>query len=799
MITVRFIYFTGIKRGLFHNARLSGTWNSWGDIPMRDITAEDGCPAFELTVNFADALAGQEIRWGVRLDGPSGVNQWGIVTEDPDLGVIRPERHTILPEAGGQATARYHLTLSRFLGAQKFYQGGAERIRFAVWAPNAKKVEVVFGKKDNGYIADDGTGIDPHQPAIALHKIGDGIWASVPQPNFQSFVGLPYMYRIQNAQGVTRMRTDIHSRWQIGRGDKDPAHDAWDGSPATLDGSVSCSVVIDQDVVRKEFEPTTNPPTQITDEEFWSGEFTSGKPVPSRLPELVIYELHIGSLGYVAPNAGNVQVAGNLQDAMDFIPHLVSLGVNAVELLPVSEFGGTLAWGYGDTHLFVIESSAGGRDKYKHFVRECHRNGIAVIQDVVYNHFDTSRQARDEELYDSDAPEQDIYFWYEGRSTDYSNPKNGYLQNGSSGRTPRLWEENVRQMFTSSAAEFAEEFHVDGFRVDLTEAIHRDHWHEIDGRGSPVNSPRVFGQKLLREWSRTLNLIRPAVLRIAEDHSDWFAVTQPTDMAGMGFNAAWYARLYHDLIGDANNQLDKARVLHRAGFGTDDPVPLSQLSGSLASSGDARIVYHESHDEAGNSDDTMRTIRVAVNDAPLFGPTRDAAEARTRLVAGISILSAGTPMFLMGEEIGARAPFIHDQILQGREDILGERHTLGANLFRYYQDLIRLRRSSPGFRSRNIDIIHASDDARVIAFTRSDGATRELVVASLNTRPFDAGYIIQSSVDRLGPGQWQEVFNSDSRFYGGSDLGNFGAVLPSQDGRIEVRLPANALVVLSRM
>jgi 1,4-alpha-glucan branching enzyme len=309
----------------------------------------------------------------------------------------------------------------------------------------------------------------------------------------------------------------------------------------------------------------------------------------------------------------------------------------------------------------------------------------------------------------------------------------------------------------------------------------------------------IFGQKLLREWSRTLNLMRPAAMRIAEDHSEWPAVAQPTDMAGMGFNATWYAAFHHDLIGDAKDQADKARVLHRAGFGTDDPVPLSRLSGSLARTGDARIATQENHDEAGNHKGTQRTIRVAVNDAYLAGPTRDAAEARTRVVAGISILSAGTPMFLMGEEIGAWAPFIHDQILQNREDILGERHSLGANIFRCYQDLIRLRRDSRGFRSRNIDIIHAADDTRVIAFTRSDGATRELVVASLNNRPFDAGYIIQSSADRLSPGQWREVFNSDSRFYGGSDLGNFGAALPSQDGRIEVRLPANALVVLSRM
>lgn len=790
MITVQFVYVTGIKRSLLHNARLSGTWNNWGDIPMQEITADDGCPAFQVSVNFDDALAGQEIWWGVRMDGPAGVNQWGIVTEDPDPAVIKPECKTKLPAAAGQVIARYYLTLSRFLGAQKFYQGGEEKLRFAVWSQNAQNVEVVFGTKGSGYIYDNGTGIDPSRPVIPLKKIDDDIWASDPLPDFQSYVGLPYMYHLQNAQRAWRFRTDIHSRWQAGRGEIEPEHKPWDGTLATLDGGVSCSVIIDQDVVREEFEPSTNPPRQITDEEFWSREFTAGLPVPSQLTDLVIYELHIGSLGF-----GHGR-AGNLQDAMNFIPHLVSLGVNAVELLPVSGFNGTFNWGYGDTHHFVVESSAGGRDKYKHFVRECHRNGIAVIQDVCYNHFDNTAE-RAEWQYDSDLPEENIYYWYEGHSADHKNPDNGYLQNGSTGRTPRLYEEKVRKLFTSSAAEFAEEFHVDGFRVDLTDALHGDQHQEIDGL--QINRAKIFGQRLLREWSRTLNLIRPTAIRIAEDHTEWFKVTQPTDMdGGLGFNATWYARFYHDLIGDAPKQLDKARILHRAGFGTDDPVPMGQLAGSLAETRNAKIAYHENHDEAGYHEGTLRTIKAAINDAALFGPTRDAAEARTRLVAGVGILSAGTPLFLMGEEIGAQTIFKHDQI-PNRVDILGEAQGLGANLFRYYQDLIRLRLTRSEFRSRNIDIIHSSDDNRVIAFTRSDGATRQLVVASLNNRPFDGGYIIQSSADRLNPGQWREIFNSDSRFYGGSDLGNFGAALPSEDGRIEVRLPANALVVLNRL
>ena len=131
-------------------------------------------------------------------------------------------------------------------------------------------------------------------------------------------------------------------------------------------------------------------------------EFMPGLPVPTRLEDLVIYELHVGSLGFGKPGAGD------LSDAVQFIDHLRQLGVNAVELLPLAEFGGTLGWGYGNTHHLCIESSAGGRDKYRHFVRECHRHGIAVIQDVVYNHYDNDAE-RAEWQYDSTAPEDNIY------------------------------------------------------------------------------------------------------------------------------------------------------------------------------------------------------------------------------------------------------------------------------------------------------------------------------------------------------------------------------------------------------
>ena len=133
----------------------------------------------------------------------------------------------------------------------------AASLRFAVWAPNAQSVKVVFGKPASGYIANDGAGIDAARPLVDLSRSTDGVWRGGPQGSFETFKSLPYMYRIVNAQGQTVYRSDIFSRSQIGKGAINPAKAAWPGTVDTLDGTVSCSVVIDPDVVRRGFESTS--------------------------------------------------------------------------------------------------------------------------------------------------------------------------------------------------------------------------------------------------------------------------------------------------------------------------------------------------------------------------------------------------------------------------------------------------------------------------------------------------------------------------------------------------------------
>ena len=795
--SVEFHYLTGLKRHIFRNARLRGSWDAsgrysddWTDSPMQEVTGEDGCPTFTGSIALDLADRHRTFRWGVVLDGPQGSNFWGIPTEVNDVHSVQRYREFRLSGAGTQVE-RYYFTYGRRLGANKHFGAGnaAPGVRFAVWAPNARSVDVVFGDPARGYIAPDGTGIDAARPVVALTKGARDIWEGSPGGAFQTFMSAPYMYRIVNAQGTTMFRTDIFSRHQIGSGTINPVKAAWPGTLATLDGTVSCSVVIDPDVVRRGFAstPPGAQPDLIPAEEFWASEFTAGAPVPTRVEDLVIYELHVGSLGFGKSGPGD------LADAIAFLDHLVDLGVNAVELLPMAEFSGNVSWGYGDTHHFCIESSAGGRDKYRHFVRECHRRGIAVIQDVVYNHYDNEAE-RAQWQYDSTTPEENIYYWYEGHASHYAAPDGGYLDNESSGWTPRFCEEVVRQQFISSAAFLVEEMHVDGLRMDLTQAIHRD--NRLHANGSPVGNANIFGQKLLREWSRTLHMIRPTTMLIAEDHTGWDAVTKPPAQGGLGFDATWDVAFYHSLIGDSKMAGDRSHLLKRAGYGGNEPLGMASFSGELYVSQYKRVVFHESHDEAGNAEGTARTIVTAVNHAPLFGATRTWAEARSRVCSGLSLLSAGTPMFFMGEETGAQNRYTYNNFLSSREDILGERNGSGKTLFRFYQELITLTRRLPSIRSHNIDILHVSDSNRVIAFKRWTGDEQVIVLASLNNSAFANGYLVEKDLLGIQDGGWKEIFNSDSEAYGGQNVGNRGAVIASFGGRLNVVIPAGGFVVL---
>jgi 1,4-alpha-glucan branching enzyme len=854
-IPVQFTYLTGIRPELFTAARLKGSWDAqgrrttqWSSEDMDAVRGWDGCPAFTRTVHL-DPSNGADFEWGVELTLGDGQVRWGVMRElpIPDSGRRVCTLRLESPAAGGASQqAVYYLNHSRRLGAQKYFRDAVPEkdaaIRFAVWAPNAQTVELCIGnlwkqgddpataslidpvhvengrralvsfdreRICGGYIADDVHGRHRSWGPFRMMRANDGLWVTdVNDPEFarfSKFDHIPYMFRITKDNGRPAYRSDIYSRCQIGYGDYIPSG-GYFGLTTGLDGTISCSVVVDPDLVTREFTEPLWPELNWLEQE---GFFATPAPDPDlkrlRLQDLVIYELHIGALGAAgrAPNK-----PGTIEDAIGMLDYLQELGINAIELLPLSEFGGGgSGWGYATSHYFAIEYSGGGRDHYKHFIRECHRRGIAVILDVVYNHYNHNAE-RAEWMFDTDSHEKNAYYWYEGQPGDYPefNSKvspgewgqGGYVDNMSTAWAPRYWDEMVRNMFISSAIALAIEFEVDGFRVDQTTSIRSYNVLHADGR--PLAHVNAFGTKFLRELTGSLKLVKPRIMLMAEDHSNWPGVAMEPDYGGLGFDAIWYADFYHHLIGDTDKGDDYAKLIKTAGLGDDRPLAMNYFAGALqATQGGKKIVYHESHDEAGNGKFTHRTIHTAVNGAPLIGATRTVAEARCRFAAGMAMLSAGIPMFLFGEEVGAEKDFLYGRVLENREDLRLLKAGSGQQLFKFYSDLIRLRRGSDALKNENIDVVFVHNEHRLIAFRRWIGPYGELlVVGSLNNRPFNSpSYVINA--ERIYAGRWREVFNSDAEIYGGDNVGNFGGIIENEQGRFECVIPARGFVVFQKL
>ena len=789
-VQVYFEYRTGISEELFRNIRLSGSWgqngrysDTWQTHAMQPVQGAYG-HAYSTVIELEDSEIGKQFFWNILMDAPWQKDLPGITTESvlPDHPGLT--RSFTLAASGSHEC--YWLTPCRSLGANKFFhEDGKAGICFSVWAPHAQKVETVIAADESGYIWDDGRGA---ASSFAMEKDVWGIWRTANTDpalaDYAQWKGKKYMFRIAREDGSVAYRTDLFSRSQAGSGGKNPANEEWNGQAADLDSTKSCSVVKDPEEVclSPEGPGDVQPPA-----DFWKNEYDSLRPVPTKIKDLVIYEMHVAGLG-----AGH-EGPGTLKDAMEMLDYLVDLGINAVELLPMSSFEGVAGWGYGSSHFYAIKYEPGARDQFKHFVRACHQKGMAVIVDVVYNHYSPDND-RCQWMYDTTRHDHNMYYYYKGQLGDYPQdfPEGGYCDNYSTGYLPNVGEEMVRKMMTGSAVAMALEYHVDGFRMDLTQALHS--FNVLHKDGSPVPEANEAGIRFMREWVRTIRLCKPNIMLIAEDHSDWNMMARAPISGGVGFNAAWWAEWYHQLIGDATQDNSKARLLRNAGYGTKKPMAMNMFAGMMQES-PGKVVYHSSHDEVGNSENSARNLEVSVN-GMLFDNTRPWGEARCRVVAGLTILSAGTPMFFMGEEVAATQPYRFGDFLDHREDIKSLKENTGAAMFRFYRDIIRLRLENTALCSPFVDIIKVHNQNRVLGFRRWWNNDEFLIVACLNDQAFSNGYGVGHR--NLKGKQWQEVFSSDSKDYGGSGASNPG-VLDSTGGGLTLNIPANSIIVFAKV
>ena len=581
------------------------------------------------------------------LDGPPVPNLWGIPTEIQDMNST--ERYREFALAADEAVARpgllFHLRppAGRAQGLPRRL-GQAPTCGSRSGPRTPRPSTSCSASRTTATSPTTATGSTRTRPVFSLTKGRRWDLAERSHPRFRRVRGRALHVSHHERAGTDR----LSHRHLLAQPDRPRRRSTRTGahSPATRPRSTGPRDAASSGA--STLSPRTSPrPSgeRIPEAEFWANEFTPGLTVPSRIEDLIIYELHVNALG-----AGENR-PGNLQDAIDLLPYSVDLGVNAVELLPMSR---------------VLRRVRLGLRRLAPFHRrvDCRRPGrVQAFRAGVpppRHRRDPGRLLQPLRLQRRprrvavrlDRARAEHLLLVRGQAVRLQLPDGGYVDNGSTGFAPRYWEEVVRHVFVSSAAALIEEFHVDGLRVDLTQAIHRDNALHADGRGWAT--PTCSARRCSASGAGRCGMIRPDAMLIAEDHTGWDAVTQLPDAGGLGFDATWFAEFYHNLIGDSDMAGGKARLIkdgrlrrrrparHRAVRRRALRKPVQQ--GRLP-----RVARRGRATPGG----PQRTIVVRRQRRTAVGATRDYAEARCRVAFGLSLLSAGTPMFFMGEEVGA--------------------------------------------------------------------------------------------------------------------------------------------------
>jgi 1,4-alpha-glucan branching enzyme len=447
--------------------------------------------------------------------------------------------------------------------------------------------------------------------------------------------------------------------------------------------------------------------------------------------DVVVYEMHIGTFNDTLGGP-----PGDLRTAIGRLAHLVELGVNAIQVMPIGEFPGDHSWGYNPSDLFAVESAYGRPRGLKAFIKAAHAHGIAVIVDVVYNHLGPS----DLDLWQFDGLQENgkggIYFYNDWRSkTPWGDTRPDY------GRG------EVRQLLRDNALFWLDEYRADGLRFDMTLYIRTVH-------GNPHDEGQCLadGWGLMQWINREIDEVAPWKITIAEDLQDEPWMTRAPDERGAGFDSQWAANFVHPVRAAIITGRDEDRSM-----GAVRDAILGRYNGDALQ----RVIYTESHDEVANGRARVPSDIWPGNAGSWY------SRKRSTLGAALVLTAPGIPMIFQGQEL------LEDEWFRDTDPIDWSKKERFAGIFRLYRDLIRLRRNwqddTRGLRGQQVNVFHVNDADKVIAFHRWDqGGPGDDVVVVLNfaDRAYD-----DYTIGFPRGGAWKVRFNSDWRGYG-EDFGD---------------------------
>ncbi len=497
--------------------------------------------------------------------------------------------------------------------------------------------------------------------------------------------------------------------------------------------------------------------------------WSSVPPVRPKWNELVIYELHVGTFGRSSREGGS----GGFEQIIAQLPYLKSLGINALEIMPLMSFPGEHSWGYNLTNPFAVETNYGGPEGLKKLVNVAHTLGMALIIDIVINHF---------------GPDNLDLWQYDGWS---ENDKGGiYFYNDQRAWTP--WGDNrpdfgrgeVRQYLRDSALLWLDEYRFDGLRVDATLFIRNTRGKENHPEGDLAD-----GWTLMQWINDEAERFFPGCLLIGEDlqQNEW--ITKPTREGGLGFHTQWDSAFVHPIRSSVVASSDEGRSMKdvaRAIEFTYNGDPLQ------------RIIYSESHDQVANGQARVPQ-EIDPND-----PDGYYARKRSTLAAGLVMTTPGIPMIFEGQE------FLEDGWFRDNVSIDWTKLKTHRGINRLYRDLVHLRRNlfgvTRGLTGPSVHLHHFNEHDKIIAYHRwAQGGARDDVVVVASFTHFDQQNNYGVGFPRGG--RWVIRFNSDWKGYSKDfhDVGNSGGfvdtVAEPMDGfafSAAVDLPSYGLLIFSQ-
>jgi 1,4-alpha-glucan branching enzyme len=457
-----------------------------------------------------------------------------------------------------------------------------------------------------------------------------------------------------------------------------------------------------------------------------------------------------------------------LELADELADYAVDLGFTHVELLPIMHHPFAGSWGYQVTGYFAPSPRLGEPEDFKAFVDRLHDRGLGVILDWVPAHFPRDEWAL--ARFDGTA----LY--------EHADPRRGAHPDWGT-LVFNLGRNEVRNFLLSNALFWLREYHADGLRVDAVASMLYLDYSRREGEWVP----NAFGGNedleavdFLRRFNELVHCREPGVISAAEESTAWPGVSRPTYLGGLGFGFKWNMGWMHDTLDYFQREPVHRRFHHH------------QLTFSLMYAFSENFVLPLSHDEV------VHGKRSLLSKMP---GDRWQQLANLRALYAYMWAHPGKKLLFMGGELAQEREWDYSASLDWH---LLE-HAGHAGVLSLVRDLNRLYRAEPAlyeldFEPSGFQWLEPSDaETNVLAFTRLPAGRGRPVVCACNLSP------VPRESYRLGlprAGRWRELLNTDSTFYGGSDVGNLGGIVADgppwheQEQSGELRLPPLGVVWL---